>query len=189
MLRNHLLQLRKTLCLAFFISNLIFYHASVVLADAPAQPTTNPSHLSIPAIDLDAAIVPVGLKAVVVDGITYQQWLTDDNWVGWHNLSATLGRVGNTVLNGHSNIHARVFQNLGNVEIGDEIIAYSGDQTYHYVVTEKLLVQEKGASVAQRLENSKFILPTPDERLTLITCAQPGATHRLIVIAHRLLEN
>ena len=103
--------------------------------------------------------------------------------MGWHNLSAPLGQVGNSVLNGHSNVHAQVFRDLGQLEIGDAIVAYANGQMYRYVVTTKILVQEKGVSLEKRLENAKLILPTEDERLTLITCAQAGATHRLIIIA------
>jgi sortase (surface protein transpeptidase) len=73
---------------------------------------------------------------------------------------------------------------LGKVAIGDSIFAFAGDQVYSYVVTAKFLVQEKDVFIEKRLENAQLILPTLDERLTLITCAQPGATHRLIVIAH-----
>jgi sortase A len=167
----------------------IFFQAQIVLADEAAKPTSIPTRLIIPAISLDEAVVPVGLKEVKIEGKTYYQWLTDDNRVGWHNLSAPLGQVGNTVLNGHSDINAKVFQDLPKVEIGDELIVCSDNQVYRYVVTEKFLVQEKGVSLAKRIENAQLIMPTPDERLTLITCAQPGATHRLVVIARRVLEH
>jgi sortase A len=137
----------------------------------------------IPAIELDSLVVPVGWKKVEVDGQTYGQWDVDDNLVGWHNLSASLGQAGNSVLNGHSNIHGKVFRKLDGVEIGDIVVAFANNQTYRYVVSAKILVQEKGVSLEKRLENAKFISPTDDERLTLITCTKPGATHRLIVIA------
>jgi sortase A len=106
--------------------------------------------------------------------------------VGWHNLSAKLGQAGNTVLNGHSDLNAAVFRNLDYVILGDEIIVLSGDQAYHYVVTHKFLVQEKDVSLEQRIQNAAWIAPTPDERLTLVTCANPGASHRLILIAQPL---
>ena len=62
-------------------------------------------------------------------------------------------------------------------------VAFSGDQPHQYVVVEKLLVQEKGVPLETRIKNAQLIAPTEDERLTLVTCARPGATHRLIVIA------
>ncbi|HXV97594.1 MAG TPA: sortase [Anaerolineae bacterium] len=157
---------------------------SLQLAQAEVATPTIPTRLLIPDIALDSAVVPVGWKRVEVDGKIYGQWKVEDNLVGWHNLSARLGQIGNSVLNGHSNVYARVFRNLGQVEIGDMIIVFSNNQTYYYTIAQKVLVQEKGVSTEKRLENAKFIQPTEDERLTLITCARPGATHRLIVIAY-----
>jgi LPXTG-site transpeptidase (sortase) family protein len=110
-------------------------------------------------------------------------WNVRDNEVGWHNLSANLGHVGNTVLSGHSDIKARIFQHLHQIEVGDEILAFTEGYPYKYVVVEKLLVQEKGVPLETRIQNAQLIAPTNDERLTLVTCAKPGATHRLILIA------
>jgi LPXTG-site transpeptidase (sortase) family protein len=178
---------RKAFALAFV---LIFVLTPVALANEPTPaageslPLGNvPTRLVISSIALDREIFPVGWTSVVSDGVTVDKWDTLDNDVAWHNESAKLGEVGNTVLNGHSDVHARVFRNLINVEIGDEIIVFSGEHPYHYVVTKKILVGEKGVSYEQRVANAQLIAPTEDERLTLVTCAGPDATHRLIVIA------
>lgn len=159
--------------------------ASLVFAGDPAVPAAPvPTRLVIPSIDLNHTVVPLGWKEVEINGQIYRQWLTDDEQIGWHDLTAPLGQAGNTVMNGHSDIYGHVFQNLDQVEIGDEIMAFSGDQFYRYRVAEKILVQERGVSLEQRIANARLIMPTDDERLTLITCAYPGATHRLIVIAY-----
>ncbi len=142
-----------------------------------------PTRLVIPSIDLDRKVFPVSWTPIVVNGVTVGKWDTLDNDVAWHNESAKLGQVGNTVLNGHSDIYDRVFQNLEKVEIGDEIIVFSDGQPYHYLVTEKVLVREKGVPFEQRVANAQLIAPTDDERLTLVTCTGSGATHRLIIIA------
>jgi LPXTG-site transpeptidase (sortase) family protein len=165
---------------------LTFAPALITSANAPALNSTFPTRLSIPSIDLDSAVVPVGWTPVVINGQTYGQWDTADNEVGWHNLSANLGEVGNTVLAGHSDINSRVFQNLEYVNIDDEITVISGadQQPYRYRVTQKVLVQEVGVSLETRIQNARWIAPTDDERLTLLTCSQPGATHRLIVVAY-----
>jgi LPXTG-site transpeptidase (sortase) family protein len=152
-------------------------------------PAGTPTRLVIPAISLESKIAPIGWESVVIDGATYRQWSTTDNLVSWHNLSAKLGQPGNTVLNGHSNVNGAVFRNLKYVEIGDEITVFSDEQDYHYIVTQKFSVKEKDASLEARIENAKLIAPTQDERLTLITCANPGATHRLIVVARPLSSN
>ncbi len=146
-------------------------------------PAGTPTRLVIPAIALESKITPVGWESVLIGGATYRQWSTTDNLVGWHNLSAKLGQPGNTVMNGHSNVNGAVFRNLKYVEIGDEITVFSGKQDYHYIVTQKFSVKEKDVSLEARIENAQLIAPTQDERLTLITCANPGASHRLIVIA------
>jgi LPXTG-site transpeptidase (sortase) family protein len=146
-------------------------------------PVGTPSRLVIPAISLDSGIAPVGRSPVVISGVAYGQWNTSDNQVGWHDRSARLGSSGNTVLNGHSDVNAAVFRNLRFVEIGDKITVLSRDQDYHYRVTHKFLVQEKDVPLEERIRNAVWVGPTQDNRLTLITCANPGATHRLILIA------
>lgn len=149
-------------------------------------PAGMPTHLVIPVIALDSEIAAVDQTPVVINGVTYGQWNTADNLVGWHNQSAKLGQVGNTVLNGHSDVNAAVFRSLGYVRIGDEITVFSGAQDYRYVVTQRFLVREGNVSLEERIENAEWIDSTQDERLTLITCANPGASHRLILIARPL---
>jgi LPXTG-site transpeptidase (sortase) family protein len=149
-------------------------------------PAGTPTRLVIPAIALDSGVVPVDQTPVVIGGATYGQWNTADNLVGWHSLSARLGQAGNAVLNGHSDVNAAVFRNLEYVKIGDEIMVFSGDQVYRYVVVQRSLVKEKDVSLAERIANAAWIASTQEERLTLVTCANPGATHRLIVMARPL---
>lgn len=173
---------------ALLIFSWLLLWAAPAAADTSASTAAMPTRLVIPVITLDSQIVPVTQKDVTVNGKPYKQWQTDDKFVGWHNLSATLGQPGNTVLNGHSNIYAKIFQNLDKLNVGDEIVAFTGEQPHRYVVTEKILVKEKGASLEERIANAKLIMPTADERLTLITCSQPGATHRLLVIARPVVE-
>ncbi len=156
-----------------------------VLANEPTSLVNIPTRLIIPAINLNSSIIPVKIDIIVINGKTYGKWEVAKQEVGWHNLTARLGQVGNTVFAGHSNIESRIFRNLKYVNVGDEIIAQAGGngQMHRYVITDKILVQEVGVSLEKRLKNGQWILPTHDERLTLITCAGPGATHRLIVVA------
>jgi sortase A len=178
---------RTWTCLSILIVlvvGLFLTFTGIALADEPAlvEPGV-PSRLVISSIDLDSHIIPVGWKPVVVDGKTYGQWETAVDLVGWHNLSARLGSVGNTVLAGHSDVHAQVFKRLEEVNLNDVIVVFSGEQAHQYLISEKFLVKEKGASLEERINNARWITTTEDERLTLITCALPGATHRLIIIA------
>jgi LPXTG-site transpeptidase (sortase) family protein len=146
-------------------------------------PTGTPTRLIIPTIGLDSLVVPVGQTPVLIGGTTYGQWDTADDLVGWHNQSAKLGQMGNTVLNGHSDVAAAVFRDLAYVNTGDEIAVFSGNRDHHFVVTHKFLVREGDVSLEERIQNARWVASTHDERLTLITCANPGATHRLILIA------
>jgi sortase A len=167
------------LCLFFVLTTLAHAHKPV------SPPKSAPIRLVISKVHLDRAIVPVGRKPIVVEGKSYTIWETADNEVGWHNLSALPGQAGNIVLSGHSDIKGRVFRTLEELQRGDEIQLFSADRTepYRYVVTQRIVVQEKGVSIKIRLRNARWIAPTEDERLTLVTCAYPGATHRLIIIA------
>jgi LPXTG-site transpeptidase (sortase) family protein len=162
---------------------MIIVPTTLMLANEARSPASTPTRLMIPSIALDNTVAPVGIDLLMINGQTYGIWQVLDDQIGWHKFSASLGHRGNTVLSGHSDIKAQVFRNLDNIQIGDEIVAFTDEEPHYYIVTEKLLVREKGVSLETRIKNAQLIAPTVDERLTLVTCAQPGATHRLIVIA------
>ena len=154
-------------------------------------PDSSPTRLLIPAIHLEAPIIKVGLTHYQVNGQAAITWIVPDHFaVGWHDTLALPGQGGNTVLNGHQNIHGAVFQNLDQLATGDEIIVYVGAVAYRYRVAEKHLVADEGQPTAVRAQNARWILPTQDERLTLVTCAPaPHGDHRLIVVAHPQNKN
>ena len=144
-----------------------------------------PDRLVIPAIDLDAPIVPVSFKDITVGDRVYYQWLAPDQFaVGWHASSAMLGLPGNTVLNGHHNEYGKVFKDLVKLGIGDEISIYSGSQEFRYQVVANMLLPERFESLATRLDNARWIAPSTDERITLITCWPPSSnTDRVVIVA------
>jgi sortase A len=141
--------------------------------------------LVIPAIDLDAPILATKRVNLEINGQSVTTWAVPDTFAaGWHYASALPGQVGNTVLNGHSNVYGEVFRHLEALELDDEITIYVNDVAYHYRVTDKHLLKEEGISWKARAKNIQLTMPTEDERLTLITCAPyPENTHRLIVVA------
>lgn len=158
-------------------------------ADAPAlnHPAlpSQPVRLVIPKLGVDSAIQRVGLAQKEENGMTYYQWnVPRDDGVGWHESSALLGQTGNTVLNGHNNIHGEVFRNLIELEIGDEIIVYGMEREFVYKVIHQEIMPENGQSLTVRLDNARWIYPTGDERITLVSC-WPYATNsnRIVVIA------
>lgn len=114
-------------------------------------------------------------------------WVVPDApYAGWHQGSATLGMPGNTVINGHNWPENGVFRFLHQVQVGDLILLYSGRVSFLYEVQEILFLKEGGQPLEVRQANARYIQPTDDERVTLVTCHPYGSTrYRLIVIARR----
>lgn len=144
-----------------------------------------PEKITIPAINLDAPIVPVAWEAVEIQGELYGQWLVPEAFAsGWHRESARLGDVGNTVLNGHHNAWGEVFGRLVDLQVGDVIILSSQGKVFRYQVVQTIILLERDQAIATRLENARWLLPSQDERVTLVTCwPHHDNSHRLVVIA------
>jgi LPXTG-site transpeptidase (sortase) family protein len=153
------------------------------------EPVEIPQRMWIPGIDLYAPVLPVELEVVEIDRVEYDQWSAPTEYAaGWHASSAALGQPGNTVLNGHHNIYGEVFGRLVELEVGDEIILYSDQAAHYYTIVERVIFPERFARLEQRVENARWILPSEDERLTLITCwPYESNTHRLVLVAKPVL--
>ncbi len=130
-------------------------------------------------------MITVGYENYTVNGQLATTWSVPQYFAaGWHHTSAPPGQAGNTVLNGHQSIYGGVFQNLEALQLNDEIIIYAAGAAHRYRVAERHLVQEEGLSLAERAANVHWIMPSADERLTLVTCAPfSKTTHRLIIVA------
>jgi len=151
-----------------------------------------PTRILIPAIGVDAPVVPVSWYTVEAGDQMQAAWEVPEMYAaGWHETSAPLGMAGNTVLNGHNTTHGEVFRDLYTLEIGDTIIVYADDTSYTYAVTEVLILPEAGQPLEVRRENARYVMPADDERLTLVTCHPYGSLrYRLVVIAHpRAMNN
>lgn len=147
-----------------------------------------PNRLVIPAIDLDTAFVDIGWEIVERGSRRYTEWQTADNAAGRHINSARPGEQGNVVLSGHHNTKGEVFRRISeqDLAVGDMIYLYDAQGQRHAYevieVTEPL--PEVGASDEQRLANARYIQPTNDGRVTLVTCWPYWAnTHRIVVVA------
>jgi LPXTG-site transpeptidase (sortase) family protein len=141
----------------------------------PESPATR---LVIPVMELD---VPV-----IISPIENQTWKVDhlgSDFVGHLEGTASPGDLSNVVLAGHVTIAHDVygpFAGLGQLEAGDSIVVYAGDQAYTYIVDYRQLVERTDIHVAY---------PTDTGRVTLITCSnwsdELGAyQERLIVVGH-----
>jgi sortase A len=144
-----------------------------------------PIRLLIAAINLDTPIVPMGWSVIDKDGQHISEWDVPD-WraAGWLKTSALVGAVGNTVLEGHQDMDGRVFENLEYLKEGDELQVQTTSQTRRYIIVRRTIVPEKNQPLEVRRENARWIGPSNDERLTLVTCwPRNDNTHRLILVA------
>ena len=156
--------------------------ASFPLVPTPEAP---PTRLVIPSISVDAPVVPIAQYRVGVAGtLLAVSRVPATHAVGWHEGSASLEAPGNTVINGHNADYGEVFRDLYTLEAGDAIVVYSGDIPHLYTVSEVLVLREADQSLDTRRRNARYIEPTEDDRLTLVTCHPYGSLRfRLIVIA------
>ncbi|NPV06512.1 MAG: sortase [Anaerolineae bacterium] len=160
-------------------------------ATATPEPTATftpepapPTRLVIPAINVDTPVQEVGWHEEVVEGTLLAVWDVADYAASWHYTSAKPGEPDNMVMTGHHNIAGEVFRELVTLQVGDLVYVYSGDREFTYQVSEVLILPEKGMPLSVRRENGRWIAPTGQEMLTLVTCwPYNNNTHRVIVRA------
>ena len=153
---------------------------------SPPPAEKPPTRIVAPSIEMDVRIVPMGWELVDKDGTMVSEWVVPAKAAGWHMNSALPGNDENVVLSGHHNIEGKVFRYVVDLEPGDELALYVDDTPYHYYVAEKYILKETGVGLAVRKKNARWIMPSGDERLTLVTCwpyEWPGNSHRVVVVA------
>lgn len=136
-------------------------------------------------IDLDVPVIEMGWSVIEEDGQQVSEWDVPE-WraAGWLKTSAPVGAIGNTVLEGHQDIDGRVFEDLEKLKEGDAITVQTDLFTRNYVIAFRTIVPEKDQPLEVRRENARWIGPSNDERLTLVTCwPRNNNTHRLILVA------
>lgn len=143
--------------------------------------------LSIPRIELEAPVMALDPRIHDEDGqIISRMPVPHAYLVGFDTASAEPGFGGNTIMTGHNNLWGAVFKYLDELEIGDEIAVWSQYGVFSYYVAETHILEEADQPYEVRLSNARFLEPTADDRLTLVTCwPRNGSSHRLIVIATR----
>jgi len=161
-------------------------HTTKLYQPTPVPVEIVPVRIVIEKIELDAPVVPVEQTSIKIEEQDYAQFLVPETFAaGWHAGSAPIGVIGNTVISGHHNSYGEVFKDLKELEIGDVIKLFSEErEEFKYIVSNKMILPEKDEPLEIRLENGRWILPTEDERLTLVTCwPEDSNTHRLIIVA------
>ena len=144
----------------------------------------SPDRIIIEAIGLDAPVVKAETVITRVDNKEVIQFLVPEKFAaGWYDASAVLGEPGNTVISGHHNAFGKVFEHLIDLKEGEPFILKSGGKEFSYTIVKRLVVKEKNEPLRVRLENARWMMPTDDERVTLITCwPKRTNSHRLIIV-------
>jgi sortase A len=137
------------------------------LANLPV-PTAAPDQgirIQIPAINIDAPIVQG-------DG-----WEQLKKGVGQNVGSANPGQNGNVVLSAHNDVYGELFRFLDKLQPGDQVILYTQQRQYVYVVDRTALVEPTAVEVMASTGN-----PT----VTLISCYPYLVDDERIVVFARL---
>jgi sortase A len=137
------------------------------LANLPI-PTPGPEQairLQIPAIGVDAPVVQG-------DG-----WDQLKKGVGQHIGSANPGQAGNVVLSGHDDVFGEIFRDLINLQPGDQVILYTAQHQYIYIVTGSQIVEPTQVEV---------MAATGDPTVTLISCYPYLIDNKRIVVSAKL---
>jgi sortase A len=137
------------------------------LANIPI-PTAAPDQairIQIPAINIDAPIVQG-------DG-----WEQLKKGVGQNVSSVNPGQTGNVILSAHNDVYGELFRFLDKLQPGDQVILYSQQRQYVYVVDRTALVEPTAVEVMASAGS-----PT----VTLISCYPYLVDKQRIVVFARL---
>lgn len=121
--------------------------------------------IQIPALNIDAPMV---------QGDGWEQLMKG---VAQHLGTANPGEKGNMVLSGHNDVYGEVFRYLDRLEPGDEIVVFTYNRTYTYLVEGWKVVNPDQVEV---------MAPTSDETLTFISCYPYLVDNQRIVVKARL---
>lgn len=121
------------------------------IKDLPIPPASPEQaiRIQIPAINVDAPIVQG-------DG-----WEQLKKGVGQHLGSPNPGKIGNLVLSAHNDVYGEIFRYLDQLQPGDEIIVFTQQRQYTYVISGTQVVEPTQVEV---------MAPTNTPTTTLISC-------------------
>jgi LPXTG-site transpeptidase (sortase) family protein len=146
-------------------------HQTAPGSAAASTPTSQPNHLTVPAMLLDTPIL---------EGPVSQQYQILDKGIWRLPFTSTPDKGGNTVIVGHRFTYTTpkgIFYYLNKVQVGDEIGVVWNNKSYLYKVSSVSVVPPTQTGVQD---------DTPDARLTLYTCTPLwNPKDRLVVVAER----
>jgi sortase A len=131
------------------------------LAQIPTPGPEQAIQIQIPIIDVDAPVVQG-------DG-----WEQLKKGVGQHIGSTNPGESGNMIISAHNDVFGEIFRNLDQLKRGDQIIVYTPQHAYTYIITNVEVVEPT---------NIEVMTTTPDPSITLISCYPYMVDNKRIVV-------
>lgn len=139
------------------------------LANLPL-PTQGPQQgvrIQIPAIGVDAPIVQGDGWEQLKKGVAQRIGTPD------------AGKNGNIVLSAHNDVFGEIFRDLDQLKPGDQVILFTQQRTFTYIVRQTLIVEPTQVEVMS---------PTIDPVITLISCYPYMVNNKRIVVTAILQE-
>jgi sortase A len=127
-------------------------------------PTPSPQHaqnIKIPAINVSAP---------VVQGDAWEQL---KKGVGQHLGTPNPGEIGNIVMSAHNDVFGELFRDLDKLKPGDEVILYTQQKAFTYIVRQTVIVEPTQVEV---------MAPSRDTMISLISCYPYLVDDKRIVI-------
>jgi sortase A len=112
----------------------------------------------------------IGVDAPVVQGDTWEQL---KKGVGQHLGSGNPGLPGNVVLSAHNDVFGEIFRDLDQLQPGDQVILFTAQQQFVYIVTGSAIVEPTYVEV---------MAPTSEPTVTLISCYPYLVDNKRIVV-------
>jgi sortase A len=149
-------------------SHLLPLYQSLAQIPIPTPGPEQAIQLQIPNIDVDAPVVQG-------DG-----WEQLKKGVGQQIGSPNPGQPGNLVMSAHNDVFGEIFRNLDQLERGDEIVVYTPQHAFTYIITGIQIVEPTDIEV---------LASTQDSTITLISCYPYLIDNQRIVVKGSLLSS
>ena len=122
-------------------------------------------------------IQAISVDAPVVQGDSWEQL---KKGVGQHVGSVDPGQAGNVVLSAHDDVFGEIFRNLDHLQPGDQVLLFTAQQQYIYIVTGSQIVEPTQVEVMN---------PTGEATVTLISCYPYMVDKKRIVVFAKLVSS
>jgi sortase A len=147
-------------------------YQAMMLAEPEVTPTPSP------AGPIRIEIAKINVDATVVSG---DGWRELQQGVGHHLGSKNPGERGNMVLSAHNDVYGEIFRYLDKLKPGDEVIVYTLEKQYAYIVRDTKYVSPDAVWVLDSVGDER--------QLTLISCYPYQKDYQRIVVFATLKAN